>query len=120
MQTENHYYIKKVSDNMTKETKNILKKDLKKYETLVKYSEEETQEIYLKVVNFFQKLINEQEVQMEKEELIRLLKDYKENKAKLNIKLKELKSARIQLKHIDEETSITSSFRNKSRHTQQE
>ena len=45
--------------NMTKETKNILKKDLKKYETLVKYSENETQDIYLKVVNFFQKLINE-------------------------------------------------------------
>ena len=54
---------------------------------------------------------------MEKEELIRLLKDYKENKAKLNIKLKELKTARIQLKHVDEETNITSSFRNKSRHT---
>lgn len=45
--------------NMTKETKNILKKDLKKYETLVKYSEEETQEIYLKVVRFFENLINE-------------------------------------------------------------
>lgn len=32
---------------------------------------------------------------MTKEELIELLKDYKQNKAKLHIKLKELKSARI-------------------------
>lgn len=47
---------------------------------------------------------------MSKEELIELLRDYKENKAKLNIKLKELKSNRIKLKKIDVETSITSSF----------
>lgn len=47
---------------------------------------------------------------MSKEELIELLRDYKENKAKLNIKLKELKSNRIKLKEIDVETSITSSF----------
>ena len=44
---------------MTKEIRNILQKDLKKYETLVEYSENETQDIYLKVVNFFQRLINE-------------------------------------------------------------
>lgn len=43
---------------MTKETKNILKKDLKKYETLVQYSDEEAQEVYAKVVQFFQDLIN--------------------------------------------------------------
>ena len=59
MQKENHYYIKKVSDNMTKETKNILKKDLKKYETLVEYTDNENQEIYMKVVQFFENLINE-------------------------------------------------------------
>ena len=47
---------------------------------------------------------------MNKEEFIILLKDYKENKAKLNIKLKELKTARINLKINDFETSTTSSF----------
>ena len=47
---------------------------------------------------------------MNKEELINLLRDYKENKAKLNIKLKELKTARIKLKSSDFETSTTSSF----------
>lgn len=48
---------------------------------------------------------------MTKEELIELLKSYKENKAKLTIKLKELKTARIQLKNEDNyETSLTSSF----------
>ena len=47
---------------------------------------------------------------MSKEVLIELLRDYKENKAKLNIKLKELKNNRIKLKEIDVETSITSSF----------
>lgn len=48
---------------------------------------------------------------MEKEKLIDLLKDYKENKAKLNIKLKELKTTRIKLKNCnDTNTSITSSF----------
>ncbi len=39
---------------------------------------------------------------MTKEELILLLKSYKENKAKLNIKLKELKSARIKLKALED------------------
>ena len=47
---------------------------------------------------------------MNKEELINLLKNYKENNAKLNIKLKELKTARINLKCDDFETSTTSSF----------
>lgn len=47
---------------------------------------------------------------MNKEEFIILLKEYKENKAKLNIKLKELKTARINLKINDFETSTTSSF----------
>ena len=45
--------------NMTKEIKNILKKDLKKYESLVNVTEGETQEIYIKVVTFFQNLIDE-------------------------------------------------------------
>jgi len=45
---------------------------------------------------------------MTKNELIELLKDYKENKAKLNIVLKDLKSARIRLNNIDSDTSVTS------------
>ena len=47
---------------------------------------------------------------MNKETLIELLRDYKENKAKLNIKLKELKTARLNLKSNDFETSTTSMF----------
>lgn len=47
---------------------------------------------------------------MNKEELINLLKNYKENNAKLNIKLKELKTARINLKCDDFETSTTSNL----------
>lgn len=47
---------------------------------------------------------------MNKEELIQLLKDYKENKAKLNIKLKELKNARIALIKLDTDTSMTSAY----------
>lgn len=47
---------------------------------------------------------------MDKTELIQLLKDYKENKAKLNIKLKELKNARIALNKLDVDTSMTSSY----------
>lgn len=47
---------------------------------------------------------------MNKEEFIELLRNYKENKAKLNIRLKELKTTRIKLKNISYETSITSSF----------
>ena len=47
---------------------------------------------------------------MNKEELIELLKEYNTNKAKLNIRLKELKTARIKLKNKSFETSITSSF----------
>ena len=44
---------------MTKEIKNILKKDLKKYQSLVNNTEGEVQEIYMEVVMFFQELINE-------------------------------------------------------------
>lgn len=48
---------------------------------------------------------------MTKEELIELLKDYKQNKAKLNINLKELKSARIKLKACDDmDTNATSAY----------
>ena len=47
---------------------------------------------------------------MSKEELIRLLKDYKENKAKLNIKLKELKNCRIKLRNLELETNSTTSY----------
>ena len=44
---------------------------------------------------------------MEIKTLIRLLKNYKENKATLNIRLKELKNKRIELKKLVEETSIS-------------
>jgi len=48
---------------------------------------------------------------MTKEELIELLKEYKQNKAKLKVKLKELKTARIKLKACDDiETSTTSKY----------
>ena len=48
---------------------------------------------------------------MTKEELVSLLKDYKENKAKLNIRLKDLKTARIALKHLKEiDVSLTSTI----------
>lgn len=48
---------------------------------------------------------------MDKEELIILLKEYKENRAKLNMKLKKLKSARIGLKSCDDaETSVTANY----------
>ena len=44
---------------MTKEIKSILKKDLKKYESLVNITKGEAQEIYMEVVMFFQEIINE-------------------------------------------------------------
>ena len=47
---------------------------------------------------------------MSKTELIQLLKDYKENKAKLNIRLKELKNCRIKLKNLETETNLTTSY----------
>lgn len=48
---------------------------------------------------------------MNKSDLIELLKTYKENKAKLNIKLKELKVARIKLKSLEEtETNLTTTY----------
>lgn len=48
---------------------------------------------------------------MTKPELIELLKNYKENKAKLNIRLKELKLARIKLKSLEEiDVSLSVSY----------
>lgn len=48
---------------------------------------------------------------MGKDELIILLKEYKENKAKLNIRLKELKMCRLQLKGCEEiDICITPSY----------
>ena len=47
---------------------------------------------------------------MTRENLIALLKEYKENKARLNIKLKELKTSRIKLKYVDSDTNMTSSY----------
>lgn len=49
---------------------------------------------------------------MTREDLIVLLKEYKENKARLNIKLKELKNSRIKLKYVDSDTNMTSSYGN--------
>jgi predicted ribosome quality control (RQC) complex YloA/Tae2 family protein len=48
---------------------------------------------------------------MTKDEIIELLKEYKQNKAKLNIKRKELKTARLKLKACDDiDISITSLY----------
>ena len=47
---------------------------------------------------------------MTREDLIVLLKEYKENKARLNIKLKELKTSRIKLRYVDSDTNMTSSY----------
>ena len=44
---------------------------------------------------------------MEIKTLIKLLKNYKENKATLNIRLKELKNKRIELKNLVVDTSIS-------------
>ena len=44
---------------------------------------------------------------MEIKTLIKLLKSYKENKTKLNIKLKELKNKRIELKNLEVDTSLS-------------
>lgn len=44
---------------------------------------------------------------MEIKTLIKLLKNYKENKATLNIRLKELKNKRIELKNLEVDTSIS-------------
>ena len=48
---------------------------------------------------------------MDKEELIQLLKEYKENRAKRKIKLKELQNARNALKYCDDiDTSVTATL----------
>lgn len=48
---------------------------------------------------------------MTKDELIELLKSLKENKARLKIKLKELKTSRIKLKDCEDvETTLTASY----------
>ena len=44
---------------MTKEIRNILKKDLKKYQQLVEYTDEENKEIYQKVVDCIEELLEE-------------------------------------------------------------
>lgn len=43
---------------MTKETKSILKKDLKKYQDLASYSSEENSKIYLKVANSIENILD--------------------------------------------------------------
>lgn len=48
---------------------------------------------------------------MTKSELVELLKSYKENKARLNIRLKELKLARIKLKSLEEiDVSLSTAY----------
>ena len=48
---------------------------------------------------------------MTKEELIELLRDLKENKSKLKIRLKNLKNKRLELKNCEDiETSLTTSY----------
>lgn len=42
---------------MTKEVRNILKKDLKKYQTLVNNTEGENQEIYLEVAKSLENIL---------------------------------------------------------------
>lgn len=42
---------------MTKETKVIINKDIKKYKQLVEYTKGETQDIYLQIVSFLEKII---------------------------------------------------------------
>ena len=44
---------------MTKETKAIINRDIKKYRDLVQYSEGEAQDIYLKIVSFLEKIVEE-------------------------------------------------------------
>ena len=44
---------------------------------------------------------------MENKVLINLLKNYKENKVKLNIKLKELKNKRIELKNLEVDITVS-------------
>ena len=45
---------------MTKEAKNILKKDVKKYIQLAEYTtDEENREVYQEIANFIEKKINE-------------------------------------------------------------
>lgn len=56
---------------------------------------------------------------MTREDLKKLLKEYKENKAKLNIKLKKLKLLRVELKSFDKyETNIIATYgRNQDIHS---
>lgn len=42
---------------MTKEAKSIIRKDIKKYESLVKYAGEENRKVYAEIVLFMQKMI---------------------------------------------------------------
>ena len=44
---------------MKKETKAIINRDIKKYRDLVQYSEGEAQDIYLKIVSFLEKIVEE-------------------------------------------------------------
>lgn len=55
---------------------------------------------------------------MENKILINLLKNYKENKVKLKIKLKELKNKRIQLKNLEVDTTVSGiNYDNEGIHT---
>ena len=55
-------YMKVRRKFMTKEAKNILKKDVKKYIQLAEYTtDEENREAYQEIANYLEEMINEQE-----------------------------------------------------------
>ena len=60
---------------MTKEIKAIINRDIKKYRDLVQYSEGEAQDVFSKVLTALEKIVEEQEVQMNRKDL----KDYRYN-----------------------------------------
>ena len=45
---------------MTKESKSILEKDLKKYKTLVNYADKENREVYLKIANYIASILEKE------------------------------------------------------------
>lgn len=47
---------------MTKDAKSIIKKDLKKYKTLLNYTEEKNREAFYKIVNYLENILEEEEI----------------------------------------------------------
>ena len=44
---------------MTKEVKNIIIRDIKKYRQLVEHTEGETQEVFIKILNYLKRICEE-------------------------------------------------------------